>query len=241
MPAGGKQDKQPMRFPKLNRTEEASEQECLAFVLRCLRVEADADMLAKALLERFDRFSDVLDAPPEVLADTPGMDIHTAGALAAYPDIFRAYGESKNRNRMRIVDTQCAFQAVRSKFYGRKSEVMVLMILDSKGYLKYMGVVSEGSSYSVPLYIREVMRLCIAYQADVVFVAHNHPSGNCAPSKQDILATKELELALSSIDVSLFDHFIFSDEDYLSMRASGVLQKLRRDVWEFKRQNVKME
>ena len=101
----------------------------------------------------------------------------------------------------------------------------MLLILDSKGYLKYMGIVNEGSVHGVPIYIRQIARLCLLYDADAVYLAHNHPSGNCTPSRQDIQTTKEIELALSGIDVILSDHFIFTDEDYLSMRATGVLQK----------------
>ena len=71
-----------------------------------------------------------------------------------------------------------------------------------------------------------------------VYLAHNHPSGNCTPSRQDIQTTKEIELALSGIDVILSDHFIFTDEDYLSMRATGVLQKLRHDIATLKRQII---
>ena len=48
-----------------------------------------------------------------------------------------------------------AFHAVQSKFFGRRTEIVVLLILDSKGYLKYMDVVNEGSVRGVPLYIRE--------------------------------------------------------------------------------------
>ena len=59
-----------------------------------------------------------------------------------------------------------------------------------------------------------------------------------APSRQDIQTTKEIELALSGIDVILSDHFIFTDEDYLSMRATGVLQKLRHDIATLKRQII---
>ena len=137
-----------------------------------------------------------------------------------------------------IFDTKTAFAAVQNKFFGRKTEIVVLLILDSKGYLKYMGIVNEGSVHGVPIYIRQIARLCLLYDADAVYLAHNHPSGNCTPSRQDIQTTKEIELALSGIDVILSDHFIFTDEDYLSMRATGVLQKLRHDIATLKRQII---
>lgn len=226
-------------FLKLNTAANPSEAETLVFALRLINPRIDAVKTAASLLMRFGRLSDVFDAPPEVLIDTPGVDSRTASALSAYPDLFRAYMESKSLTRERIVDTQSAFNAVRSKFFGRKTEIVVLLILDGKGYLKYMGIVTEGSVHGVPVYIREIVRLCILYGADAVYLAHNHPSGNCTPSRQDIASTKEIELALSSIDVILSDHFIFTDEDYISMRAAGTLQKLRNDIASLKRQLIK--
>ncbi len=203
-------------FLKLNTTSNPTELDILTFALHLLDPSCPAQTTAAALLERHGKLS-------------------LASALAAYPDLFRAYMESKNQARTRIVDTKTAFAAVQNKFFGRKTEIVVLLILDSKGYLKYMGIVNEGSVHGVPIYIRQIARLCLLYDADAVYLAHNHPSGNCTPSRQDIQTTKEIELALSGIDVILSDHFIFTDEDYLSMRATGVLQKLRHDIATLKR------
>ena len=102
--------------------------------------------------------------------------------MPRFPALFRLYIESKQTVRERITDTQMAFHAVQSKFFGRRTEIVVLLILDSKGYLKYMDVVNEGSVRGVPLYIRELVRLCLLYDADTIYLAHNHPSGNCTPS-----------------------------------------------------------
>ena len=224
---------------KLGVVNDATDREVLSFILRHLDPNRDSEKLSAELLDRFGRFSDVLDTPAELLAAVDGMDERLAGALASYPDVFRYYQESKNLTRSRILDTYMAFNAVQSKFYGRKNEILVLLILDSKGYLRYMGVVAEGSAHSVPLYIREIIRLCLLYQADTVYIAHNHPGGNCTPSESDIVTTKEIDLALSAVDVSLSDHFIFTDEDYLSMRSCGVLQQLRNEVNEFKKRVIR--
>lgn len=225
-------------FLKLNTTSNPTELDILTFALHLLDPSCPAQTTAAALLERHGKLSDVFDTPAQILAECPGVGPRLASALAAYPDLFRAYMESKNQARTRIVDTKTAFAAVQNKFFGRKTEIVVLLILDSKGYLKYMGIVNEGSVHGVPIYIRQIVRLCLLYDADAVYLAHNHPSGNCTPSRQDIQTTKEIELALSGIDVILSDHFIFTDEDYLSMRATGVLQKLRHDIATLKRQII---
>lgn len=226
-------------IPRMPAGENQTELAVLTFLLRLLKAGTGAGELAERLLARFETFAGVLDTPAEVLLTIPGMHANTAGALAAYPDIQRVYLESKQHSRMRIVDTASAFEAVRRKFIGRKTEIVVLLLLDSKGYLQYMNVVSEGSVHGVPLYIRDIVHLSLLYGADAAYIAHNHPSGNCAPSKQDITATKEIELVLSGVDVVLSDHFIFTDDDFLSMRATGVLQRLRQDIAAYKRQIIK--
>ena len=53
-------------------------------------------------------------------------------------------------------------------------------------------------------------------------LAHNHPSGIALPSHEDIAATERLSAALDAVGVILADHIIVSDEDFVSMAASGV-------------------
>lgn len=225
---------------KLQRLGELSDFDALVYVLQQADPACDAPHIAQILLDKYDRLCDVMETLPELLMRTQGVTAHIAETITAYPAIFRQYQESKNRTRQRVWDTATAYQLVRSKFLNRKTEIMVLQVLDSKGLLRYMGIVSEGNTRSVPLYIREIMRLCLAYEADTVYISHNHPSGNVTPSTADIAVTKEIALALSGIDVSLSDHFIFTDEDFLSMRESGVLKSLRNEVAALKKQILRV-
>lgn len=152
MPAKRKREEE-AEFLKLNTTNNPTELDVLTFALRLLDPACPAQTTAAALLERHGKLSDVFDTPAQILAECPGVSPRLASALAAYPDLFRAYMESKNQARTRIVDTKTAFAAVQNKFFGRKTEIVVLLILDSKGYLKYMGIVNEGSVHGVPIYI----------------------------------------------------------------------------------------
>ena len=116
------------------------------------------------------------------------------------------------------------------KLLGRTTEAVCLMLLDGQARLLYNDILSEGSISAVPVYIRRLLQLCIRYDAQHVLLAHNHPSGNAAASQNDIVATRQVEMALESIDATLNDHIIFAGDDYHSFAKSGWLWTAKREV-----------
>ena len=196
----------------------------------------DTEAVAKDLLERFDNFAGVINSPVRELMKVKGLERAAAEYIAALPVFFRKYMDDMNDPGLRVFSTEVAYKLIRSKFLGRKTEIIVLIILNSKGRVVYNYIISEGSITMVPVYVKQIMQLCIEYNADTVILAHNHPSGNPAPSKGDAVATKEVQMALESIYVTLHDHLIFTDTDYFSMRSSGWLEKIIKATEDFRQQ-----
>jgi len=64
-------------------------------------------------------------------------------------------------------------------------------------------------------------QIALGSNATSVVLAHNHPSGVALPSADDIQTTKRLAIALSAVDITLVDHLVISDGDYVSMVQSG--------------------
>ena len=58
-------------------------------------------------------------------------------------------------------------------------------------------------------------------------IAHNHPSGIALPSGEDMVATKRTFESLKLINVYLMDHIIVADDDCISLRQSGFMDKIR--------------
>ena len=54
----------------------------------------------------------------------------------------------------------------------------------------------------------------------MVVIAHNHPEGFATPSKEDVYTTDTIKNALSIVNVSLFDHIVYAQDDYVSMRQT---------------------
>lgn len=215
-----KQKNQPAESP-----EELQRRRVLREALACLLPEPEAETVCARLLEAFGSFDGIFCAPEEVLRDVPGVGEKVAHFLRLVIRLSQTYLEERSWNLRRIYDTPSAVEMFRPKFLGRKTEAVCLMLLDGRGRMVYNDIICEGSISEVPLYLRQVLQLCMEYKVEEVFLAHNHPSGMAFPSQNDLLVTDRLLVALDSINVALCDHIIFADESYYSFLGSGVLTR----------------
>ena len=103
---------------------------------------------------------------------------------------------------------------------GRRNEVLAVIYLDAQNRLIGEDL-WEGTIDRVGIYPREIMRRTVLANASTVLIAHNHPSGDTTPSREDVMATHRLELALETIGVVLLDHIIFGEGEPYSLRENG--------------------
>ena len=81
----------------------------------------------------------------------------------------------------------------------------------------------EGGRGTLSFRMREVFALALGLGASGLIVAHNHPSGQCRPSRCDIDATRRLKGVANALDIELVDHLIITRSAVYSMRAGGNL------------------
>lgn len=106
---------------------------------------------------------------------------------------------------------------------AHRQEHFVVLSLGSGQRLITKRIVFIGTVDSVLAHPREVFAGAIADLATSVVVAHNHPSGDPTPSRQDITMTQQLVAAGQILGVRLQDHIIVTGEDHFSFRANGML------------------
>ncbi len=186
----------------------------------------DTNPIAHELLNRFGSLSGVFDAPFEELTQVEGVGRSAATLLKLIPQVCRRYEEDLDRGKTVIYDYDEAGKQVAKKFIGRRDETVVLMLLDSRARMLFCDVVDEGSATAANIYIKKVVRLAVRYDAVYAILAHNHPSGNCLPSKQDLDTTRWIYEALGTVEVRLIDHIIVSGNDFVSLAKSRVLPEL---------------
>ena len=97
----------------------------------------------------------------------------------------------------------------------------MLLCLDAKRSPLACRIVSQGSVNSAEISIRKVVEAALAVNATSVVLAHNHPSGIALPSMEDVVTTKRMAVALDAVGITLDDHVVVADRDYVSLVQSG--------------------
>lgn len=102
-------------------------------------------------------------------------------------------------------------------------EMFITLHLDGKNRIICMDVVSIGSLNQSIVHPRSVfMTACLSSAAAIILV-HQHPTGDPAPSSEDIAITRRLKEAGEIMGISILDHIIVGEGRYLSFVESGLL------------------
>ena len=108
-------------------------------------------------------------------------------------------------------------------FAGLREEHVGLICLDAKNRIVSSRLFQEGSFNAADVNIRRILGAALQNNAVSVILAHNHPGGVALPSETDLETTQRLREALEPAGVTLRDHIILADGDYVSLADTGVL------------------
>lgn len=99
--------------------------------------------------------------------------------------------------------------------------MLIVCCLNTKNEPTSISTVSVGSLNSSIVHPREVFKTAVMSNAASIIIAHNHPSGDITPSKEDKDITLRLKEAGDIIGIKLLDHIIIGDRNYLSLKEKG--------------------
>jgi DNA repair protein RadC len=102
-------------------------------------------------------------------------------------------------------------------------EMFVVLLLATDNSLIGINVVSIGSLAASVVGAAEVFKTAILANAAAIIVAHNHPSGNLEPSREDIRISRQLKEAGKMIGIPVHDSLIVSHRGYTSLAERGVM------------------
>ena len=107
-------------------------------------------------------------------------------------------------------------------------EHFLLVTLNGGHEIIQIHVISVGTLNRTLIHPREIYSTAMRENAAAIIVCHNHPSGNCEPSEEDILVTHNLEQVGEIMGIELLDHIIVSKESYYSFVGNDMLLRSKK-------------
>ena len=102
-------------------------------------------------------------------------------------------------------------------------EHFLLVTLNGSHEIIQIHVISVGTLTRGLVHPREIFGTAMRENAAAIIVCHNHPSGNCEPSEEDITVTHNLERVGEIMGIELLDHIIVCRDSYFSFVDSKML------------------
>lgn len=219
----GHREKMRRRYME-NGLEGFADHEALELLLFYAIPRRDTNPIAHALMNRYESLSNVLNAPVEELASVEGIGENAAVLIRLVSQLNQKAGLPSGKKPVVIRSTVEAGNYLVRRFAGERGETAFELCLDRKGKLLSCKRLGQGGDLSVNFDIRQLVANALLFSASSVILAHNHPSGEAAPSHSDYAATERVRAALRAVDIELADHIIVADSDYVSMRDSGCIR-----------------
>ena len=143
----------------------------------------------------------------------------------------RIYRPGAPEDRLEVTSPEAAAEILMPLMQGLDREHCVTLNLDTKHRLLAATTVSIGSIDHTFMSPREVFRDALLRDAAAIIIAHNHPSGDATPSRDDEAVTRRLGRAGDMIGVDVLDHLVIGHQRWTSLARRGVLMQDAQQQW----------
>jgi DNA repair protein RadC len=197
--------------------ERLSTAELLALILGTGLPGRNATALAQHIIYSVGGLMPLARAVPRELVNIPGIGVARAARISAAFHLGRRAMEATLAEPYMVEDPIELYERLRLRLCGLPQEVFVVVALGARGAILEEIEVARGCLTGVDVHPREVFRPLIRLAAAAAVVAHNHPSGDARPSREDIALTYRLRDAGEVIGIPILDHLVIGASSYTAM------------------------
>lgn len=195
--------------------------ELLAIVLRSGSTDENALRLSERVLAYFGDLGRLSAATAAELCQFKGLGDAKAAQLLAAIEIGRRIAQRSISERPVIGSAADAARLVADMGELRQEHVRVIL-LDASRRVVGMTTVYIGTLNATVLRVAEVFREAVTRGCAAIIIAHNHPSGDATPSREDVEVTRALVTAGDLLDIQVLDHLIMAHNRWVSLREYGL-------------------
>lgn len=183
--------------------------------------EKDDSYIVSELFTRFTSIQDLLEVTEEELLSIKGIGKVKAKQIISALALARL-NPSCAADRFTIRSPEDGYDCLKDMQYLQREEFVVLG-LSTKNDVMFRKTVFTGSLNASIVHPRETFLPLIKSCCASAIVAHNHPSGQPEPSREDIEVTKRLVETGKIIGIEVLDHIIIGHGKYVSLKEKGYL------------------
>lgn len=193
--------------------------ELLELLLFQVLPRRDTKPIAKALLQRFGSFSEVLAAPQDRLIEVKGVGDTVATYLKTIQAAARRFARDTVKDRPLLTSWSAVIDYCRAAMAFDEREAFRILFLDKRNALIADEVQQTGTVDHTPVYPREVVKRALELSATAVVLVHNHPSGDPTPSRADVEMTRTIIEVAKPLGIVVHDHIVVGKEGHASLRG----------------------
>lgn len=193
--------------------------ELLELVLFRAIPRRDVKPLAKALVDRFGSFAEVLAAPTQLLEEVPGLTPGVVTELKVVEAAAHRIARGQVKRRPVLSSWSAVIEYCRTSMAFAPREQVRVLFLDKRNQLIADEVVQTGTVDHAPVYPREVIKRALEVSASALVLCHNHPSGDPTPSRADIDMTKRIIDMAKPLGIEVHDHIIVGKDGHASLKG----------------------
>ncbi len=196
--------------------------ELLAIVLRTGSGGENVLRLAERLLAEFGSLPGLSRASITELMNVKGVGEAKAAEVKAALELGRRLMMSSPEERPVVSSPADAANLLMSEMMFLEQEHLRLVLLDTRNRVLETPTIYVGSLNTSVVRVGELFRAALKANAAAMIVAHNHPSGDPAPSPEDIRVTRQLVEAGKLMDIEVLDHIVIGHQRFVSLKERGL-------------------
>jgi DNA repair protein RadC len=199
-----------------------SNAELLAILLRVGVPGENAVQLGQRLLLEFGGLNGLHRASIEEVKQQHGIGEAKACQIKAAIELGRRLAVEAQQERPLVQSPQDAANLVMYEMGALQQEELWVMLLDTRNKVISIEKIYKGSLNSSMVRVAELFKAAIARSAAGLIVLHNHPSGDPAPSPEDVALTRNIIQSGKLLDIDILDHLVIGLGKYVSLKDKGL-------------------
>ena len=201
-----------------------SDADLLAIIIKTGTRDLSALDIAKDLLmQRNGNLLNHYDMSYEELIKLPGIGKVKAIQLKAIAELSMRISRTTRTESVRLNSPSAIADFYMEQMRHLREEIVMCAYFDVKS--KFLGdkFISKGTLSSSMVDISTIIKAALEKNASKIVLLHNHPSGDCAPSKDDMVVTDKLAEGSRIFSIELCDHIVIGDNEYYSFYENNLI------------------